>query len=265
MKPARLNPNRNAPQPAALTLVKAGLPADPFLLRHFEHFYAEIVELKAQLARPVSHGHIPTQPEAVHQKLLSLLTEQAEEVSRIGTLLGTEMYRQAQRVMACMADEIFQAVHWPAGTAWHSLEIELFEAVKMNGFSLQGPCMKKLDLLLGQDDPAYRELAAVYFYALALTKKEQQYLQPLFAMISSKPRESDVEPHWVFAQSYHHTLTENRVTLLPSAKKWWFVLAAIVLTWLAASWLLWNQVSSPLEQKLREIQQISAPQPTSTP
>jgi hypothetical protein len=273
MNPSTLSRRKSLPPRAALTLVESRLPSDPFLLRRFEDFYREIVELRAQLAGHSSHAHsshahssheqVSLRPEDVHKKLLALLTEQEQQVSRTGTLLGAEMYRQAQRVMACMADDIFSTVHWPPGTQWCSLEVELFEAVEMHGLAPEGPCMRKLELLLGQDDPAYRELAAVYFYALSMDKNQQhvrqQYLQPLLDMISGGTKQKAEDTARMFAQSYVHTLTENRVVLLPSAERWWLVLVGIVLIWLAASWLLWQQVSSPLEHKLEEIHQALKP------
>lgn len=250
---------RNPLSRAALTLVEAQLPSDPFLLVGFESFYREVMELKAQLGQHVSYGSASLHPQYARGKLLSLFAEQEEQVLRTCTSFGSEMYRQAKRVMACMADEIFSVVRWPSGSEWDSMEMELFEASEMTGLSPEGPCMKKLDLLLQQDDPAYRELAVVYFYALALNKKDdlarRRYLQPLAEMISGQEKQI-LATDRVFTQPYAHTLTENRVALLPAVNRWWLVLAGFLLLWLLSSWLLWEQVISPVDDVLHKIQQL---------
>ena len=256
MNASLVNRSNSLPPRPMLTLVEARLPTDPFLLTHFEQFYREIVGLKGGLNQH-SGDHVSLQAIVVHDKLLSLLMKQEEQVSHTATLLGAEMYRQAQRVMACMADEIFLQVHWPPGTSWRSLEEELFEAAEMKGLAPDGPCMKKLDLLLRQDDPAYRELGAVYFYALSLNKKDdparEQYLQPLAQMIFAETK-GTAENDRIFAQPYAHTLTENRIALLPPVGRWWLTLGGIVLLWLAVSCLLWQQLSSPIVDMLQRIQ-----------
>jgi type VI secretion system protein ImpK len=253
------------PAPPALTVVETRLPADPFLLTRFERFYQEMVECRSQLGGHFAHARVSLQPNDVHGRLLSLLLEQEEQVSHSGTLLGVEMYRQAQRVMACLADEIFSASSLPAGTSWRSLEIELFAADKRYGLAPDGPCMKKLELLLQQDDPAYRELAEVYFYALALAGDEQHarqsYWRPLVEVIGGANGKV-TEGGRVFGQNYAHTLAENRVATLPSAERWWLALALIVLAWLSVSWVLWTQLTNPIHRELRRIDEVRSIQNT---
>jgi hypothetical protein len=257
-----LSRTQTSPARAALSLVETRLPADPFLLTLFERFYQEMVTCKSQLGDHSAHTRISLQPDDVHERLLSLLLEQEEQVSHSGTLLGVEMYRQAQRAMACLADEIFSAFSWPAGTSWRSLEMELFAADKRYGLAPEGPCMKKLELLLQQDDPAYRELAAVYFYSLALAGNgqhaRQPYWLPLVEMIGGTNGRV-TEGGRVFGQNYTHTLAENRVSALPSVDRWWLALAVIILVWFSVSWLLWIQVSNPIDHEIREIQQTLRP------
>jgi type VI secretion system protein ImpK len=243
---------------AALTLVESRLPADPFLLTHFEKFYREIAAFKSGLVADTHGAPNFVQPEEVREHLRAILLAQEEQVSHISTLLGFEMYRQAQRVMACMADDIFSSVAWPTKTSWRSLEVELFEADRQYGLALDGPCIKKLDLLLQQDDPAYRELATVYFYALALAGKNQdarqRYWRSLLEMIGGT-NAGAAENGRVFEQSYAHTLSENKVATLPSARRWWLALALIVFAWLSLSWFLWLQLSIPITNQLHKLPQ----------
>ena len=250
--PARKNGPALVP---ALTKMEVRLPYDPFLLTRFEEFYEELVRFKTQLG-----GH--TQPSAIaaqdiQQALAALLAQQEREVERTGTLLGLEMYRQAQRVMACLADEVFGSYSWAKGK-WPSLEVELFRVDEPHGLSRGGQCFRKLDQLLHQDDPVYRELASVYFYALVLRKTDDLEMKDYVAALS-KMISSTVDSTRLFPQSYAHTLAENKLTFLPLSRKWWLGLAGIFVVWLAISWGLWIQVSTPVRIQLHEIWKTMLP------
>lgn len=238
-----------------LTPLEVRLPYDPFLLTRFEEFYLELVRLKTQSA-----GHVQPSATSAHdiqQALAALLIRQEGEVERTGTLLGLEMYRQAQRVMACLADEVFASYLWPQGK-WPSLESELFGVEEPGGLSRGGQCFRKLDQLLREDDPVYRELASVYFYALVLGKagdgETENHVAALGKMIAPAANGSRL-----FAQSYAHTLAENKLTFLPSSRKWWLGLAGVLVAWLVLSWGLWIQVSSPVSAQLEEIWKMLRP------
>ncbi|HET9184018.1 MAG TPA: hypothetical protein VFP59_17960 [Candidatus Angelobacter sp.] len=235
----------------SLNAVQVRLPGDGFLLSRFEAFYQDLVRLKRELAAPTPVS--TSQARFAQQELAALLRKQETEVERICSLLGTEMYRQAQRVMACLADEILGSL---PGGGWTSLEAELFYGKSPGGFSPGGQCLNRLEQLLQQGDPVYRELATVYYYAIALARKPAiaHYLEPVSRMIAT----SDSAPQ-LFAQSYAHTLAESKVTLLPSAKKWLVLLGAIVLAWSVLSWALWMQVSAPVKTHIHEIRRLLVP------
>jgi type VI secretion system protein ImpK len=231
------------------------LPYDPFLLTRFEEFYEELVRFKMQLGGHIQPSAIAAQD--IQQALAALLAQQESAVARTGTLLGLEMYRQAQRVMACLADEVFGSYSWPEGK-WPSLEVELFRVDEPGGLSHGGQFFRKLDQLLHQDDPVYRELASVYFYALVLGKagdrETKDYVAALGKMISPA-----VDGARLFPQSYAHTLAENKLTFLPSSRKWWLALTGIFVASLALSWGLWAQVSIPMRIQLDEIWKMMRP------
>jgi hypothetical protein len=239
----------------ALSRMELRLPEDSFLLSRFEEFYQELVKLKSELA-----GHARRTGAAAReaqQRLVALLERQENEVARTGTLLGMEMYRQARRVMACLADEIFQAYSWPENFRWPSLESELFQG-EPGGLSQGGQCLRKLNQLLRQDDPVYRELAAVYFYALALSGKDEPEITSSLATLGEIVSPS-ADSFPLFPQSYAHTLAENKMVLLPAPKKWLWIGASILLAWLVLSWGLWIQVSADVRSQLNEIREILRP------
>jgi len=248
-----------------------GLHQDRFPLPQFEEFYQKVVLLKSQLASSTA----PSAEEA-HKQLLSLLNAQGVKVSTSSTLLGSEMYHQALRIMACLADESFSAQHWPSGSKWYPLEWSLFPEQSMaepgadDGLSAEKLFFNKLDLLLQQRDPAYRGLATVYFYALALglyrgrgqNHREHSldnYLDRLFRMISHGENGAFSENSRLFEQAYSHTLVEAKIVNLPSPQKWLLLLAYLILVWIVASSALWMHVSSPISDKLQEVQRVLRP------
>jgi type VI secretion system protein ImpK len=260
---------RTAPRGQEASLPTApplGLHRDFFPLSQFEEFYREVVRLKSQPSGPSALS-----PDETHKRLLLLLNTQEDRVSSSSTLLGLEMYRQAQRVMACLADEIFSALRWPSGSKWRPLEWSLFpdhyvaETSPDNEPSAERLFFSKLGLLLQQRDPAYRGLAAVYFYALALGlyREHQQnhrkdphndYLDRLFRMISHAENGVFRENSRPFEQAYSHTLSEAKIVNLPSPRKWLLLLASLILAWIVASSALWVYVSYPVSEKLHELQ-----------
>jgi len=243
---------------SALSRVEIQLPEDTFLLSRLEEFYREMVRLKAEFS-----GNTRPAAATAHmgqQRLAALLQKQEDEVARAGTLLGIEMYRQSKHVMACLADEVFAAYLQSSGGHWPSLESALFHIGpgEAGGLRPGGQCLKKLDQLLRQDDPVYRELAEVYFYALALGRpgdaEAASYLAALSEIISLQAK-----PDALFPQSYAHTQVEDKLVLLPSPKKWLWIGLWILLGWFALSWLLWAQVSDPVREQLNQIQDTRRP------
>ncbi|MGA3132382.1 MAG: hypothetical protein ABSD59_16365 [Terracidiphilus sp.] len=246
------------PPAPLLNRAEIRLPDDPFLLSRFEDFYREVVRWKRMVA--ASQAQSGPAPDDVEQKLTNFLSAQKSEVEHTGTLLGVEMYRQAQRVCVCLADEIFSRLTWPDGAKWLSLEARIFAIDEPVGFTPGGQCLRKLDQLLEQGDPVYRELASVYFYALALAKPRdcdcEAYMAALIQFLPLAP----AAPLW-FPQSYAHTLAENRIASLPSVAKWLWLLASVLVVWLGLSWFLWTRVSAPVEAGLRAIHAAATPVP----
>ncbi len=238
------------------------------LLAQFREFYQELARQKAIAINPVSvlsqliqgESRDPqVQTEDVWQRLLSLLEAQAERASRSGGAFGFEVYREAQFVMAALADEFFLNENWQGKAGWPLLETRLF------GSSGAGEILfNKLDLLLLQRDPVYVDLAAVYFYALSLgfqgkyrgndpTNALDRYRRQLFAMIFRSHPELLQGNRRLFRQNYTHTLVEGKSSRLPHPRTWILLLVAILIVWVALSHSLFIQVTAPVEQRLCNI------------
>src|SRR5215471_668302 len=129
------------------------------LLTQFREFYQELARQKSLVINPVSSlarllqdgaQDNTLQSEDIWQKLLSLLEAQAERASRSGGAFGFEVYREAQYVMAALADEFFLNENWRGKQTWPLLENRLFRSTAAGEV-----LFKKLDLLLLQRDPVY--------------------------------------------------------------------------------------------------------------
>src|SRR2546423_9340968 len=238
------------------------------LLSQFREFYQELARLKALAINPVSslaqliegESRDPAvQAEDIWQRLLTLLERQAERASRSGGAFGFEVYREAQYVMAALADEFFLNENWPGKQKWLLLETRLFRS------SAAGEVLfKKLDLLLLQRDPVYVDLATVYFFALSLgfqgkfrgndpQNQLDHYKRQLFAMIFRQNPELLEKGNYLFQQTYSHTLAEGKLSKLHHPRNWFLLFAAIILAWLAVSHTLWLHVTGPIDQQINEI------------
>jgi type VI secretion system protein ImpK len=238
------------------------------LLLQFREFYQELARLKLLAINPVNalpqviqdETRDPAaQTEDIWQKLLSLLESQAERASRSGGAFGFEVYREAQYVMAGLADEFFLNENWRGKQTWPLLENRLFHS------SAAGELFfKKLDLLLLQRDPVYVDLAAVYFFALSLGfqgkfrgndphNQIDQYKRQLFAMIFRMNPELLQGNRHLFRQNYAHTLAEGKAGKLPHPRTWFLLLAAVIVLWLAVSHALFAHVTAPIQQRLCQL------------
>jgi type VI secretion system protein ImpK len=243
------------------------------LLAQFREFYAELARLKAIAINPVGElsqlapadsREPAVQVEDIWQKLLTLLESQSERASRSGGAFGYEVYREAQYVMAALADEFFLNENWPGRQNWPLLENRLFRS------SAAGELVfKKLDLLLLQRDPVYLDLAAVYFFALSLGfqgkfrqndphNQLEHYKRQLFAMIFRHNPELLQQGNRLVPQTYLHTLTEGKALKLPHPRKWLLLFAAIIVVWLVASHVLWLRLTDPIDEHLDEICRASS-------
>jgi type VI secretion system protein ImpK len=238
------------------------------LLTQFREFYQELARLKALVINPVNSLSQLTQEEPrdpaiqtedIWQRLLRLLEAQAERASRSGGAFGFEVYREAQYIMAALADEFFLNEEWHGKQSWPLLETRLFRS------SAAGEILfKKLDLVLLQRDPVYLDLATVYFFALSLGFKGKfrgydphnqldHYKRQLFAMIFRQNPELLQAGNHIFSQNYAHTLAEGKLTKLPHPKRWLLLFAAIILFWLGVSHALWVNLTKPIDTQIGDI------------
>ena len=200
------------------------------------------------LARPSEASPAVT---GVWQQLLSMLERQALEAGQ-GGAFAYEVYREAQYVMAALADEIFLHLDWEGKSSWPLLESRLFQS-HIAGEEI----FTRIERLLQRRDPFYLDLAAVYFMALSLgfegkyrgedDQDRREYRRQLFRMIYRRDPKLFTTTAPLFPQTYQNTLDKAEVKKLPAQWVWAWLIAAVLVLWIAASQYTWaaatNRVS----------------------
>ena len=138
----------------------------------FRQFCSELMRLKAIVEElyPVDAALPPTQSDTrsnsrideVRQSLITLLEQQSQRIGDIGGTIGFGLFREAEYVMAALADETLLNARWSGREQWSLLEQELFHTHASGDLFFH-----KLDRLL-TGGSASNDLAMIYFQALAL-------------------------------------------------------------------------------------------------
>jgi len=205
-------------------------------------------------ATPIAPAAAPAIPPVaaagVWQQLLTLLERQAFEAGQTGGAFAFEIYREAQYVMAALADEVFLNLEWEGKATWPLLESNLFQTHYAGEAVFQ-----RLDRLLQRRDPFYLDLAAVYFMALSLGFKGkyrdndthgrlQLYRSQLFAMIYRRNPQLFTSAAPLFPQTMQYTLDEGAGRRLPDRRVWLLLTAGVVVAWLVLSAFAWNAANN---------------------
>ncbi|MDT7687895.1 MAG: type secretion system protein ImpK [Acidobacteriota bacterium] len=206
-----------------------------------------------QLA-PSDHARVST---FVWQRLLSLFERQEAHAWRYGGTYGAEFYKEAQYVMVALADEIFLNTEWEGRRYWVSnlLETKLFQTHAAGELIFQ-----KLDRLLEDRDPVYRDLGAVYLMALSLGFRGKYrggrddggrllgYRRQLFAFVFRREPDLEDESRRLFPETYYHTMRDEQKRKLPNPRAWLILLCAVVLAYVAVTHGIWVKLTGRLAE-----------------
>lgn len=245
---------------------------DSFLIVRFHEFYREVVRLKRLVKRGEwvfessesrgQEGEDRAAPSAVWQSLLTLLERQSLAARRTGGDFAVEIYRQAQYVMAALADEVFLNLEWGGRDAWQQnlLEAHLFQSHRAGE-----EIFERLDELLLRRDPVYLDLGRLYLYALALGFEGKyrgladgdfqlaRYRRRLFNFITGRDPELESDTESLFPQAYASTLSRGTKPMLPYTRRWLIALAAVIAFWILAAHPVWRRLIAEMEPAIRSI------------
>jgi type VI secretion system protein ImpK len=249
--------------------VNGALQPESSLIAAFREFYREVVRLKgvvtadapAAPAAPADPGGRPeARVNAVRQELTALLERQAAQAARGGGY-GTEVYREAQYLMAALGDEVFLNLDWAGRELWKSQLLEQ----KLFGTHRAGEAVfERLDAILTSRDPIYIDLAKVYLFALGLgfagryrgpegAARLATYRLDLFNFLANREPELRTGPAHLFPEAYASTLDSGEPTHLPRLRFWIGVLGVLILAWFAVSYQVWHSLLANLEPLVQQI------------
>lgn len=247
---------------------------DAFMLGQFRTFYAQLVEYKShtntttmpltaidEVSDEDDAGPSDSSAVAIGDALTELLERGAKEAAIRGGSYGSSLYREAEYVMAAMADDVFlNNMQWQGRSTW---ENNLLEARLFDSYVAGERIFNKIDELLATNSRASAELAAIYLEALSLGFRGkyhgtddkgaiETYRRRLFKLITQRDvNESSDAP--IFAQAYDHTLDQGSGRKLPYIRKWVWMLVLFFVLFLGASHILWSAMIADIETVIESV------------
>lgn len=198
----------------------------------------------------------------VWQRLVSLFERHEAQAWRYGGTYGAEFYKEAQYVMVALADEIFLNTEWEGHRSWVSnlLESKIFRTHVAGELFFQ-----RLDRLLVERDPVYRDLAAVYLMALSLgfrgkyrgrddRSQLERYRRQLFHFVFRREPDLDSPTRQMFPEAYYHTLRDETKRRLQNPRAWIILLCAVVVAYVALTHGIWSKLTGRLFEANGRIQ-----------
>lgn len=224
------------------------------LLSMFQEFHAELSGIRSALAlgdRMAEQGQPLPDPAQVavriNRRLHRLLDTQAATAMRQGGRFGVELYREAQYVMAALADEVLLL-----GEAWAGREHWLDNLLELSLFGTRvagEKIFQRLDVLLSGRQQHDSDLLSVYLAALSLgfrgryyrpqdepvRRRYRQGLADLLAQAAGQRGPAAA----LCPSAYTATVTEGREIRLPHLRPWLYGLLIILALYTLAAHGVW--------------------------
>ncbi len=251
------------PEPGIASRAPAA-DADTFLVASFREFYRELLAAKERAlgGHWRGAGESAGTPQDLWRHLLSILDRQALEAGRLGGDIGAELYRQAQYVMAALADDTFLHLRWPGREGWTT---NLLEARLFGTHRAGEEVFDRLERLLRERDSAFVELGRVYLMALALGFEGKLRGRPEAPALLGAFRRSlyrfihHREPRVVrgddpvVPQAYAATLEVGEPRRLPYLRRWIVTGVVVVALWVVGGHIVWRHLVVGLEPLVQRI------------
>lgn len=213
---------------------------------------------------PASHRKAAL-PEEIINRLLTLLNSQSIDAIRYGGEFAGKYYKEAEFIMAALADEIFLHLDWSGKEYW---EKNLLESRLYGTHSAGETFFERLDLFLQNRDPSRADLAMLYLLALGLgfkgkyrnhqdPKKLNQYRRELFIFINHRDPTLYELGTRIFPDAYAHTIDTGKVRKLDDINQWLRIYAGIGLGMLLASYVVWSAATSSTYRLSNNIMEIA--------
>jgi type VI secretion system protein ImpK len=249
-------------------LRRAGDIRSSFVVKFFEEFYQQVVALtkEALLQTTSVESGIDKIPgdsdEAIQRKaqymlnrLYETLESQALKAAQMGGDFAISYYREAQYVMAALADEIFLYLPWNGVDYWKD---NLLESRLFGTHDAGDKFFDNLDRFMQLRDPLRTDVAEVYLLALGLgflgkyrgrtdLKQLDLYRQQLYVFINHHEPRLYRGGERLFPDAYAHTLEEGRPRRFDDMRFWTGAIACVFGVLLLFSFITWQRLTSDLE------------------
>jgi len=245
------------------------------VLCEFGDFYSEVIRLRARAECQFGGSAGPEEAEteavadpavAIWSRLVDLLERQVRVTTNSVGDIGYGIYREAQYVMAALADEIFLNTQWSGRDYWtnHLLESHFFNT------NIAGEeVFRRAEKLLREPERGFSDSYTVYLLALSLGFRGKyrdredggridEMRRRLFIRVYHRKPQLCGDGRRLFTDCYDHTLDLGVAKKMPSPGRWFLALAAAVVVWLAISTLVWHGLTDGMEAGLAKIRNHAA-------
>lgn len=241
------------------------------LTRYAIEFYSEVVRIRklveSHAAAAAADDAPPpdspeareaerlTDPEILIQRLRAILDSQAVEVARRSVDFLTAEYKEAQYLLAALADDIFlHEVGWAGRDVWtdNILEYRLFRT-RFAGERI----FTRINDLVRSGDGRRVPMAELYLMALELGFKGRfrateddtpirEYMRQLFIFIDGRPPHLEDPDRYLIPDAYAHTLTDQGARGLRRGFDWPWMVGALGGGALVLSLVIWMVATTDL-------------------
>ncbi|MDC0344792.1 DotU family type IV/VI secretion system protein [Alphaproteobacteria bacterium] len=241
-----------------------------FVIRFMEEFYERVADFKQKVQNRqwiTPKEGLTSTPDDIAKRILDelgrILKHQALEAPRHGGEFASDFYREAQFVMAALADEVFLGMKWDGRTYWedHLLESQLF------GSHTAGEVFfSRLERFLQERDSVRSDVAYIYLMALGLGFRGKyhgvddqgrldSYKRQLYSFIYHQDPQLFEGGGKLCPESYVHVSTTSEGRRLHDFRPWFFAFGFVLLVLLFASYAMWYQSTAPLNKTLSQIEE----------
>lgn len=245
-----------------------------FIVHFFEEFYNEVVRLSQQALVQTtsiesgtdqipgdSDENVSKNAQDILNRLYEILETQALSSMQMGGEFAVGYYREAQYVMAALADEIFLNLPWKGVHYWKD---NLLESRLFGTHDAGDKFFGNLDKFLQVRDPLRADVAEVYLLALGLgflgkyrgkvdQKQLDLYRQQLYVFINHHEPRLFKGGERLFPDAYAHTLEEGRPRKFDDVRFWSGAIASVFGVLLLISFIAWQQLTSGVEDTVDQI------------
>jgi type VI secretion system protein ImpK len=233
----------------------------------FRDFFG-VLRRAVDAVRQVPESQAAALAQALSNQLTQLIELHTLEARRTGGKAAMETEGEARFLKAALADELLLFTDWAGRTHWHHvlLEANLFRTSQAGQKVFQD-----IEQILSAREPAQRNLARLYLYALSLgfqgryrgTGKLDPLVElrrELYQFIYQRPADLQGRDKTLSERAYASTLSYLVARRLPRLSRWGVALALILVGMLAMSQLLWMWYSWPVRRAV-DGPVVSAPAP----